>query len=95
MKREFSDISLMPVVGWVLIIAGLALFAWGIVFDPSVETVSSFGLDRIVNIGQAVKKQMIFSAGGVALIVGVVVNAAYGIRSDIRRSALFSSDDTL
>lgn len=78
------DSSLDVVIGVALLLAGAGLIVWGLLFDPTVESVSEYGVDRIVNLGRLTTQILIFCGGGFAAVGGMVWLAASGIRKDIR-----------
>lgn len=89
-NRE-EDISLLPVIGWALFLAGAGLLGWGWFFDPTVVSAPEgasylYVADRVHNIGLVATKLGILISGGTAAVTGVVLLAANGIRTEIRRA---------
>ncbi len=79
--------SPMRTVGWLTLIIGGSLTIWGLGFDPTVSVerpAQSFGYgltlpgfsEDVVNIGEAVKKLMIFTGGVGTTVAGLVMICA-------------------
>lgn len=85
-RPAMQDISADPLMGWVLVAAGLALVGWGIVFDPTITSGGLYDEDRIINLGLLAQKLMIFIGGCAVSVAGVTWLLSFGIRSDIRRA---------
>ena len=80
------------VFGWLLLIAGTALMIWGLSYNPSisVDVPSLYGTytrtEDVVNLGKAIEKIIIFSAGGFTILCGSVFLVGANILSKIDRS---------
>lgn len=78
-----------PVAGFAfwLILLGLGLIAWGVVYDPSIDVSGAYGLpERVVNTGKLATKQMIFSAGGVSFVSGMIMMGVAVLRDEISKA---------
>ncbi|WP_141653113.1 hypothetical protein [Phenylobacterium immobile] len=67
----------MRTTGWLLAGFGALTMIWGFFYDASVPSSDGFG--SIVNIGLTTVKQMIFQAGSVAFLAGIVLIGANAI----------------
>ncbi|WP_312595486.1 hypothetical protein [Brevundimonas sp.] len=85
--KKPDDISTMPIAGWGWCILGLVGLVYGVTFDATVESSTSYLDDRIFNLGQLATKFMILGAGSLSLLGGIAVLLAYGVRKDIRAFA--------
>lgn len=81
-KTKLQDITYDAAFGWILVVAGLALLGWGAIFDATMA--SDYG-DRIINMGELAKKQMILAGGGFVVVIGAIVLAAHAVRTDLRK----------
>lgn len=72
----------MRALGWILMVVGLGLCAWGFFFDPSVE--SSSGFDRINNLGLMQTQMMIFNGGGFVAVAGAAFAAAGEVVEELK-----------
>lgn len=79
------DISLWAPLGWLLLVGGVGLAAWGCFYDASIQPLHES--DRILNIGLLATKMTILGAGGLAFCSGVLVLQVDGARRDLRDMA--------
>lgn len=70
---------------YVLLVIGLALMAWGWVYDASVPSGSDYG--SVMNLGLIANKQMIFGLGAVFFLAGIVLIGAQSIVEAISPAA--------
>ena len=86
-KQGLEDNGHDAVFGWIVVVAGFCLIGWGALFDATIATSSPYLDERIFNLGELAKKLIILGAGGFTVLIGTVILAAYGVRSDLRKMA--------